>query len=387
MKRKWEEFTGVPVPKLLKTSDFIDNELVANATRVNFVPKIQTSVIEEVVEEEEEEQQQQTIIPSTNSMMIPAISSSEQAAFAAPSQTMPPHPDDKIDVDNMVVNDLRKELKKRQLATAGRKAELQDRLREYLAEATLQRETAWASKFAATDVVPAEKVVQTKHVQISDNVDAMDVVMEDEIAGMPMVTNTTSEEIQSVSVVKKEEVMKSEARNPGVSREPVMEPVVATLSSSTLLAAAKKQAPKSALKPSKYHSSVIECAAQLPTTKPASESATKSFVRDASPRPIPTKISNSSTESSTSSSAVPSSAIKATYQLQTSVSKYLNASSSLVHTTPGTTVSRTGGATSATLLQKRQETAAAKEARDAQNRLRTEMRNKVCINSCVYFII
>ena len=40
---------------------------------------------------------------------------------------------DTVDVDNLIVKDLRKELKKRGLGTGGRKAELQKRLREYFA--------------------------------------------------------------------------------------------------------------------------------------------------------------------------------------------------------------------------------------------------------------
>ncbi len=367
MKRTWEGFTGVPAPKKLRTSESIHNELVvAKANEVTLVQNIQTSVIEE-------EEEQQIMIPPTDPMVITA-SSAEQTTSAAPSPpTMPPHPDDKINIDNMIVSDLRKELKKRQLATAGRKAELQDRLREYLAEATLQREMEWASKFA-TEVAAEDKTVQKKQVQISESncgdcnedVNAMDVVMADDEGADNM------EEIKSAVVVNKEEVNPM----PVVRMEPVMDQV-AQPSSSHPAVMAKKQAPKSALKPSKYPSSVIESTTQLADITPAPEPVvTKSFVSEPSPCPkqlIPNKVSNSSTESSTSSSAVPNSTFKKSV-LQSSASKS-TAPSSFLHKSPGPSAYRSGGGAESTkLLQKKQAISEAAEARKARM---AEMRQKV----------
>ncbi len=359
------------MPKKLRTTEAVDSyELVANAKTVNFVNSIQTSVIEEEVVEEE----QPIITPPTADPM--AITASvAKTTSSVPPITMPPHPDDRINVDNMVVNDLRKELKKRQLATAGRKAELQERLREYLAEANVQREIEWASKYA-TDIITEDKIVQSNQVNnlsgCNDDGNQMDV--EEESNDIMRAANK-SEDVNPTSAVKKEEIMQSDARDPAVESVQVLERVEKP--SYDLSTAAKKQGPKSALKPSKYPSSIIETAPKLAVndTKIASESMPRSFVRVASQclkQPTPNKISNSSTESSTSTSAVHSFAIKK--YLQTSASK-LNESYSLVHTTPGTTASRTGGAESASLLQKKQATAAANEAR----KVRIDgIRQKVC---------
>ncbi len=356
------------MPKKPRTLEAVDDiELVAKT--VNFVNSIQTSVIDEEVVEEE----QPIITTPTDPMAITA--SVAQTTSSAPPTTMPPHPDDRINVDNMVVNDLRKELKKRQLATAGRKAELQERLREYLVEANMQREIEWASKYA-TDIITEGKIVQMTQVQNSDNNlggcndDANQMDVDDD-----MRPTNKLEDVKPASVMKKEEITHSDARNPAVESVRVLERVVQP--SSVLSTAAKKQGPKSALKPSKYPSSVIKTAPQLAVTDTtlAPESMPRSFARVASPclkQPTPNKISNSSTESSTSTSAVHSFAIKK--YLQTSASK-LNESYSLVHTTPGTTASRTGGAESASLLQKKQATAAANEAR----KIRIDgIRQKVC---------
>jgi len=72
--------------------------------------------------------------------------------MATAPATLPHHRDDDIDVGSMIVNDLRKELKKRKLGTSGRKAELQARLREDLAEGRRKREVEWVAKHAAAKV-------------------------------------------------------------------------------------------------------------------------------------------------------------------------------------------------------------------------------------------
>lgn len=351
------------VPKKLRSLEPSDNELVANEKTVNFVKNIPTSVIEE--DGEEDDEQQPVTIATTNPMTISQCV--EEAKSSAPPTTMPPHPDDKIDVDNMVVNDLRKELKKRQLATAGRKAELQERLREYLVKANSQREMEWASKHT-TDNIREDTIVQKKQVQISDtnrggcidDATKLDVVMEDDKESIGDRAADDSQGIKSASVVKEEESVPLQNR----VAQPSNVPTTMT----------KKQAPKSALKPSKYPSSFIENASQLADTKPAPESMPRSFVRVGSPCPkqlISTKISNSSTESSTSISALPTPAIE--QSLVSSLSK-LNTSYSQAHT-PGTTAFRTGGAESATLLQKKQVSSAAQVARKV---MIEEMRQRVC---------
>lgn len=361
------------VPKKIRSLEPSDNELVANEKTVNFVKNIPTSVIEE--DGEEDDEQQPVTIATTNPMTI-SQRVEEAKSSAPPTTTMPPHPDDRIDVDNMVVNDLRKELKKRQLATAGRKAELQERLREYLVKANSQREIEWASKHA-TDIIKEDTILQKKQVQISNNnrggcindVAKLDVVMEDDKESIGDRAADDSQGIKSASVVKEEESVPLQNR----VAQPSNVPTTMT----------KKQAPKSALKPSKYPSSFIENACQLADTKPAPESMPRSFVRVGSPCPkqlISTKISNSSTESSTSTSALPTPAFEKS--LVSSLSK-LNTSYSQAYTTPGTTAFRTGGAESATLLQKKQVSSAAQVARKV---MIEEMRQRVCtVKSSVFF--
>jgi hypothetical protein len=194
----------------------------------------------------------------------------------------------------------------------------------------------------------------------------MDVVMADDEGADNM------EEIKSAVVVNKEEVNPM----PVVRMEPVMDQV-AQPSSSHPAVMAKKQAPKSALKPSKYPSSVIESTTQLADITPAPEPVvTKSFVSEPSPCPkqlIPNKVSNSSTESSTSSSAVPNSTFKKSV-LQSSASKS-TAPSSFLHKSPGPSAYRSGGGAESTkLLQKKQAISEAAEARKARM---AEMRQKV----------
>lgn len=351
------------MPIKFRTLEAIDNELVANEKTVNFIKNIQTSVIKE--EEDDDDEQQRVTNATTNPMTI--MQCVEEAKSSAPLKTMPPHPDDRIDVDNMVVNDLRKELKKRQLATVGRKAELQERLREYLVKANLQREMEWASKHA-TDIIKEDTVVQKKQVQISDTDSGgciddetkMDVVIEDDKESNGDRGTDESEGIKSSSVAKKEESVPLQNRLEQPSSFPT-----------TIV---KKQAPKSALKPSKYPSSFIENTFQVADTNPAPESMPRCFARVGSPCPkqlISTKISNSSTESSTSTSALPTRAFE--QPLLSSLSK-LNASYSQVHSTPGTTAFKTGGAESATLLQKKQVSSVAHVARKV---IYEEMRQKV----------
>jgi len=368
LKRKWEGFTGVPVPKKLRTSEPIHNEqLIAKANEVPLVQNIQTSVIEE-------EEEQQIMIPTTDPMVTTEITEQTTSSEAPTPPTMPPHPDDKINIDNMTVNDLRKELKKRQLATGGRKVELQERLREYLAEATAQREMEWASKFAI-EVAAEDKSVPKKQVQISDSnggdcnedVNAMDVVIEDEEVA------NDSENIKSAAVVNKQEVNPV----PVVKMETVTDQV-AQSSNSHSAVVAKKQAPKSALKPSKYPSSIIESTTLLDYTMPAPEPVVpRTFVREPSPagpkQLIPNKVSNSSTESSTNTSTVPSSTFKKSV-LQSSASKS-TAPASFLHKSPGPSAYRSGGGAESTkLLQKKQAISEAAEARKARM---AEMRQKV----------
>ena len=60
--------------------------------------------------------------------------------------------DDDINVDSMIVKELRVELKKRGLSTAGRKADMQLRLKEYISNAAKDRSIAIASHMKQDDI-------------------------------------------------------------------------------------------------------------------------------------------------------------------------------------------------------------------------------------------
>lgn len=290
----------------------------------------------------------------------------------APSAAMPPHPDDKINVDNMIVNDLRKELRKRQLSTSGRKAELQARLREHLAEEKQKREAEWATKHPVVEeendevevIEATTTTTQIKQVKINNkkNVKEMDVVMEDANEAVEDVSMRSVSDEAELSVVKKGE--KAAKDPPAVESEP---PVASAKSlSNTSMKKEQQAAPKSALKPSKYTSSSVS------KSTPEVSSVHKQL--------LPTKVSDSSTDTTDVAAAVTNKSTK----LQSSVQKN-KISSTLAHTTttPSFKTKAGGVSGSAKLLEKKKAITAATEAR--KQRL-AEMRQKVCC-LCVFEIV
>eukprot|EP00985_Skeletonema_marinoi_P028356 scaffold24649_cov73-Skeletonema_marinoi.AAC.1 len=196
MKRKWEGFTGVPLPKKLKTSpdaadasassslppaaasavppaatlpcaktDEASNESIgkdnSNNVKVDNVEHDNTkSAIDDSAALKKPEvlaatKTKKATAPSTNEVdTMPttaqptaAAQSKQQAATTASQQQPPPplphHPHDDIDVDNLKWNDLRKIVKQHGLSTAGRKFELQERLRSHLEEERRVRLVEW----------------------------------------------------------------------------------------------------------------------------------------------------------------------------------------------------------------------------------------------------
>lgn len=285
-------------------------------------------------------------------------------ATAAPT-AMPSHPDDKLDVDDMKVNDLRRELKKRLLLTTGRKAELQERLSEYLACAKQKREADWAAKHASVSAKDESATTQLKQVKImgnagqKKNVNEMDVVMED-----PSEAEDVSMRGDGVEAEPAAKATAIEAKDPPVGSESA---VKEAKPSNYQPSGATKQAPKSALKPSKYASGFAHGTPQLDDQRPASKPVPGSLAKQL----MPTKVSDSSMESTSSNgSDAPSKATK----MQSSVQKAKVPA--LAQTTPVGSAfkAKLGGAGSAKLQEKKMAISAASEAR--KERL-AAMRQKV----------
>ena len=177
-----------------------------------------------------------------------------------------------------------------------------------------------------------------------------------------------SDQVGTVAVAKKKDIASSRACVPSVESE-AMAKEVAQPTNCYPSTALKKQAPKSALKASKYNPSVIASTPQLDDVKPTAGPMPSDLANEeTSSAAILTKTSDSSSDST-----VPS--FKGT-QLQASVSK-TKVSSTLAYKNPGESAFKTtkaAGSGSAMLLEKKKAMAAATEARKARL---AEMRQKV----------
>jgi len=359
LKRKWQGTTGMPLPKKLRTSDPIESAIVA--IERDSSKKEQCAMVEKgkVVEVEA-----QNLKPRN----MTVVNQTSEVAVAPPMTTMPLHPDDEIDIDNMTVNDLRKELRKRQLGTAGRKAELQARLREHLAEESKLREDAWTSKHSVVATSTHNDQMKVSYYSENDgvnrkNIYEVDIVMEnaDETAANNLNKVVIDEPERTNASTVSSKVIDPPAESEAMTKE-VSKPTNGHV---------KQQAPKSALKPSKYNPSVIE--------KPPHHDDTKTASReDSSSAAMPTKVSDSSTNS-TNRPTVASDPFSKGTQLQPSVPK-TKMPSSLAHKTPGGTSlksAKAGGPGSAILFEKKIAHSAATEARKARL---AEMRQKVSAN-------
>lgn len=360
LKRKWEGFTGVPVPsKKLRTTEPIEVEDGGSSNG-----------------QSPEETSQNPAAKTAVKKSKPAAPA--RKAVASASARMPPHPDDKIDVNGMLVNDLRKELKKRQLPAGGRKVELQTRLRGHLAEAKEERESRRAAKCAVAREAKAEKEPTSKRVvSYKSNLEEMDVVMEDAEDGADGSFENGDEDAEPTKKDLVEDVSGCEATEPhmevelGSKEVAKLKTAPAKVSgSNNQLQATQKHAPKSALKPSKYVSSSVQGAPQIDGAKFVAKPASTTMGEEDLSAPkqlLPTKISESSAESSV---IVPSATAKS--------AKKTKISSTLAQTTPieSTFKAKAGaaGSSSAKLLeQKKKAHAKATEARMARL---AEMRQK-----------
>ena len=306
MKRKWEGFTGAQLPKKLRMS--VDppsgvSSVAQNASKPGAAKSAQETI-------------RATSVPQTT------------------AATMPVHADDRLNVDKMIVNNLRKELKRRKLNATGRKAELQQRLREYLTESRQRREADWARQMQEAE----EKI---KAVQIHESIvheqQPMDVVMEE------------AEEEGIEAAAEEAEVVTAQ------------QPSFKSLS----------VAPKSALKPSKYTANKQAA----PREEVWQEDETKQEIQEAKAPTTqqhnlpPVKVSEES--KADSSVAVPASS--ATSMLQASAQK--SKVTTPVETPSGAAFkTKPSGVGSAKLLEKKKLHAAQSEARKARM---AEMRQKV----------
>ncbi|KAK1735736.1 inner centromere protein [Skeletonema marinoi] len=188
MKRKWEGFTGVPLPKKLKTSsdaadasasassapavassvvppaaalpcaetDEANNESIGKGNSNNAkVDNVEHDTTKTAIDDSAALKKPEVLAatntkkataPSTNEVDTrPTAAQSKQttAASQQPPPPLPHHPHDDIDVDNLKWNDLRKIVKQHGLSTAGRKFELQERLRSHLEEERRVRLVEW----------------------------------------------------------------------------------------------------------------------------------------------------------------------------------------------------------------------------------------------------
>mmetsp|Transcript_20187 Transcript_20187/g.40772 ORF Transcript_20187/g.40772 Transcript_20187/m.40772 type:complete len:587 (-) Transcript_20187:159-1919(-) len=212
LKRKWVESVGVPIPKKLKTSHMYPAEPESAASNTTNFEK------------------------STEQLPEPP------AKKSTTNSDIPKHPDDELDVDAMIVADLRVELRKRGLDTKGRKKELQARLLSYLEEAKAKRATERATRHCRPNTVESSKsnafeTESDKHVKF----------------GQPK-TGECEKEAQGMEhVAGGQKVVSEEANNEDSQLKPVKDDP---------LGESKRPAPKSAIKPSKYCNPIVTTAPQ-----------------------------------------------------------------------------------------------------------------------------
>lgn len=317
MKRKWEEFTGVPVPKKLKTSA--------------------SNVDEPFAEQNSNPNHSKPAEPLPKPPVAKKIHTKVEA---------PKHPDDDIDIDNMLVADLRFELRKRGWDTKGRKKELQERFANHLKEAKTIRDAEFAARMPGKIVESTKKddskgaSDKLKINEVASGNKRRDVVMEDvSTSGM----NDSSKQ-SSVEVTEKPRVVA-----PSVAE---CEP---SSNENLVSDEAKKHAPKSALKPSKYGSAIAQT---TPINAKSGQEPVK-VVMSAQKVGKPTPSHSDASDSSKSSASLSRSTPQPSAMLKT----------------PGSTYPKTGSIGSAKMLEKKKEIQAATEARKARL---AEIRSKVC---------
>jgi len=374
MKRKWESITGMPLPKRLRTLEpDIPAEkkyAIPNQHQHPILNKVEQSKKPAATVAKTVKKQKATAPKVKVASIIVAAASAALPSVAVPTlAVMPPHPDDKININSMIVNDLRKELRKRQQSTSGRKAELQARLRAYLAEAKQHREAQWNSKYAATAIAKEEGDVEprARQVKICNTTTGKTASKDDDAKESDVEMEDAND--SDVSMDKVQGTIEPSAKKSVVTKPPTNNDCASVM---------KKQAPKSALKPSKYSAAVQSTPQFNGTSKLASvKPVPSSNLAEGSLAPkrlIPHKVSDTPTESSHTSAIATSAAVPKSSTVQMSVQK-TKISSTLAQTTPigSAYKSKVGGAGSAKLLAKKSAHSAASEARKARL---AEMRQK-----------
>lgn len=416
------------VPKMEATAAANGEKKVTSASTAKSNKKGETNSITEQVTTSTSKQMQQT-----------SSSSSQQQQ----QQQQPNHPDDDIDVDNLKWNELRKVVKSYGLSTAGRKFELQERLKNYLEEERLKRLDDWKKVNGAVVEEVEEGVVEKETGDDDDKEEEEEVKeMESEVIGREDgVDEEKMEEERNKQVVKDNGVVnesKEEMKEKVADDDVVMEDVIeeekkempsanksieaSTTSSSSSAAAAagggkvmsivkqlsaknekivagenmsisktkveeendklpttattvppvpssmKKDPPKSALKPSKYTSTVTSSTIH---STPVDKEAGKKFIAPLKKDP-PVSASSTAANNQSSKKIMTSSKLD-----PNSVQKPKMISSIIDETVPtASSAFKSAKVESAKLQEKKKNMAAASEARKARL---AEMREKVRI--------
>lgn len=328
IKRKWEEFTGVPVPKRLKTDEFHQS--------TKGTPPLVAAT--------------ETVSATAPTATITASSTVNSSELGEGS----------VDLSIMNYNDIRRELKKRGIPSNGKKIELSERLRHALV--------------LEEDKARREKTIKKKEALITGS---QQVVVDGGAKNGETVTDSIINEVEEI-------VDSAEGKRDGKTDAPTTT-IEETDPMKTVKTVVSKQTPvpRSALKPSKYaradfsnvpaiNSSPYVSSSLSKLDQTANVATTSVLSKDAL---LSCKFSSGSNDSSNSDSSNVSAA-----------SKPATSSSQSTPSVKSTTVngSSIGGSYSAVkLLEKKKAIAETKEARMAKY---AEMREKVSVLSELWLV-
>ncbi|KAL3795322.1 hypothetical protein HJC23_009495 [Cyclotella cryptica] len=304
IKRKWEELTGVPVPKRLKTDEFHQSK-TGKATS--------------------------PIVPPAAS--VSSISSTAASATSTASATFNTSEleDGSLDPSTMNYNDIRRELKKRGIPSNGKKIELSERLRHAL---VLEEDKARREK--ATKKKEEEPRTGWEQAVVADGAQNSETVKD--------------------STMNKVEVVADSAENKGDSKIDAVKTIVSK----------QPPAPRSALKPSKYaradlsNAPAVKSSPYVPTSISKPDQTVNGTATSEPPKAtmLPSKISSGSDDSSNSNTSKVSAAFKPTTSSTQSTPSLKSTAAN------GSSI---GGSSSAVkLLEKKKAIAETKEARMAK---------------------
>ena len=317
IKRKWEELTGVPVPKKLKTEEFKPVELRKAAAATAAAAK--------------------------------TTKTASPTAAAAPSN-------EPIDVSSMPYNDIRRELKKRGIPSNGKKVDLVEALQKVMENERERREETARKK---------EKLRLGGEAKIEDVI--MEEPEDEECVGKEATTEIEGEGVGDGKSIMGKASPDPKSATTKIDGEGGGKSILAKASPAPKGATIAKSspAPKSALKPSKYAAKAL---VQSTTSAPSASSKTDQIAKEA--KLVSTsKISSESNDSSKSTSSA-SNLSKAS-----AVSK---ATSSSMQSTPSfksTTSGSSGSSSAVKIAQEKKKIAENNAARSAKY---AEMKAKVC---------